>query len=73
MTKLNVGDKVTANKIITEGGGDVDLNATFPMKSYVHALPGDVGEVIHLQEEGLPTVRFERTGTATIVGLDEVH
>jgi hypothetical protein len=39
----------------------------------VWAEMGDEGTVVHVQKGYLPTVRFERTGTATIVaGGDEV-
>lgn len=54
-----VGMKVVAAQQITEPGFGV------------HADPGDVGEVVHV-ENGIPTVRFERTGTATIVDPSEI-
>jgi hypothetical protein len=32
--------------------------------------PGDRGEVVHLESDGVPLVRFERTGRASIVDPD---
>jgi len=67
--------RVLARKRVTEGGGDEcpgDTKATFPDKNYIHAEPGDVGDVIHVTEKGVPTVRLKKTGTATIVDDDEV-
>ena len=69
------GQKVCAVKPITEGGHgfEPDPAATFPSKHYTHALPGDYGVVAFVDATGNATVRFERTGTATVVGLDEVE
>lgn len=70
---VKVGDKVVAEQTITEAGGHPgDTSAKFPSPRYIHATEGDIGVVEHVNEEGLPTVRFERTGTATIVGWGEV-
>jgi hypothetical protein len=40
-------------------------------KLWTHARKGDLGEVIHIDEEGNPTVRFFRSGTATVVAPSE--
>lgn len=70
---VKVGDKVVAEQTITEAGGHPgDTSAKFPAPRYIHAVEGDIGEVVHVNEEGLPTVRFERTGTSTLVGWGEV-
>lgn len=69
---FEVGLKVVALRQITEDGnvpGDPEVE--FPMGRYIHANEGDRGEVEGI-DDGTPTVRFERTGTATIVGKDEV-
>jgi hypothetical protein len=69
---FKVGQKVQAMGTITENGGPADEAAEFPAGGYIHARVGDMGVVLHLNDEGLPTVRFEHTGTATIVGTSEV-
>lgn len=69
---------VEATRVITEGGDDTepDLNlGPIEGPGYVHALKGDIGVVIHndVTQDNIPTVRFYRTGTATIVGDDEIE
>lgn len=56
---MRIGSRVVAVQQIAEPGFGV------------HAETGDAGEVVHV-EDGIPTVRFERTGTATIVDPSEV-
>jgi hypothetical protein len=69
-----VGQNVIAVQTITEDGeSEGSREAEFPDGNYIHAVSGDMGEVLHLNEKNLPTVRFERTGTATLVGLDEIN
>lgn len=61
-----VGTQVKAKRQITESGllpGDV--NATFPDPSYIHAEVGESGTVVHADTSG-HTVRWDRTGTATL-------
>ena len=71
--EYKVGQNVLAAKIITEDGdSEGSQKAKYPAGNYIHAVMGDQGEIIHLNKAGLPTVRFERTDTATIVGLDEI-
>lgn len=53
---------VRATKTITEHLGD---------ELVTHALPGDLGQVVHADDEGFPTVYFDRSGTATIVSIGE--
>lgn len=69
-----VGARVCAQMDITEGGdsSSPDPAAEFPQKNYVHAREGDLGTVEHISEDDVPTVRFERTGTATIVMEEEI-
>ncbi len=62
---------VTATDTVTESGGAGLPAAQFPAPAYIHANPGEAGEVVGV-DDGVPTVRFFRTGTATIVGADEV-
>lgn len=72
-TSLTVGTRVKAGKQITEGGVDGDESAKFPAPNYIHAKPGDLGTVESIDNDGDPTVRFDRTRTATIVGRHEIH
>jgi hypothetical protein len=71
---MKEGQLVVATCVVTEGGdGNGDLCAKFPDPSYVHAVPGDFGTVVHVEPEtDVHTVRFDRTDTATIVREDEV-
>ena len=66
ITVFTVGDKVKAVKLITEDG----FNG---QDVWTHAEPGNTGEVIHVNKQHLPTVRFEKTGTATIVAPTEIE
>lgn len=72
---MNVGDRVRAKGRITEGGkGWIGITTDcLPSRSYIHAERGQEGEVVHVTEDGLATVRFFPTGTATIVSNDEVE
>jgi hypothetical protein len=45
----------------------------FPPPAWIHANPGDLGCVEYIDEDGVPTVRFCRTQTATIVGDEEIE
>ena len=75
------GTCVRALKTITEGGDNSppDLSADYPEPGYIHALKGEIGYVVSVdpiyneKHKFIPTVRFKRTGTATIVGEDEVE
>lgn len=71
MTELRVGQRVVANRTITEGSTPPSPTAKFPHGGYVHAVEGDVGYVEGIDDD-CATVRFERTGTATVVGDHEV-
>lgn len=59
-----VGLRVRAACQITKGGDGVVGNP--------EAEAGEWGTIVHVTEDGLPTVNFDRTGTATLVGLAEV-
>jgi len=78
MTKLyKEGQKVTALEQICENAqtGDGDPNAVFPDDKYIHAEKGETGTVEGV-DPGLgnvPTVRFDRTKTATVVYDYEVE
>lgn len=72
-SKFEIGGSVTAITTITESGilpGDPE--AKMPAANYIHALPGDTGKVVHVDEEGYPTVKFDKTGTATVVSAGEL-
>lgn len=74
--KYKIGMKVKANIIITDGGGETkpDFKATDFKNNpgFVHAVPGDIGTVVYVDEDNVPTVRFKIKGTATIVGDNEI-
>jgi hypothetical protein len=40
---------------------------------WVHAEPGDTEEVIHTDSDGYHTVRFSKSGTATVVSPREIE
>jgi hypothetical protein len=68
---------VRALKVITEGGEDTKPDPGLkPIEGpgYIHAWENDLGVVVGVDSGigNIPTVRFYRTGTATIVGDDEV-
>jgi hypothetical protein len=81
VTEAGPGEPPDRSKTIKDNGGHF-----FP--GYVHAEPGELGTVVETdypqevldQDTGeamsldtVPTVRFDRTGTATIVGPDEIE
>jgi hypothetical protein len=56
--------QVIAERRVTEenfNGADV----------WTHAEQGERGEIVHVGDEGEVTVLWERTGTATLVSLDD--
>ena len=63
---MNKGDKVVAVSEIVE--------EDFPEKgnTHTHASPDDTGTIVYVDDNGFPTVRFDKTGTATIVFPDEI-
>lgn len=69
-----VGQKVRALKEVTEGGEghDGDPAAKFPEANYIHAREGELGEIEGIDDD-YPTVRFEPSGTATLVGSGEIE
>ena len=80
---LKEGDRVVATRIVTEGGCAcenkcncvIDRSAKFPDYDYIHAEEGEAGIIENIDDcngDLLPTVRFDRTGTATLVGWDEI-
>jgi hypothetical protein len=71
---FRVGQSVKATRQITEAGGVIigDEAAKFPDPAYIHANRGDSGIVEHIDGDGEPTVRFDRTRTATVVALAEI-
>lgn len=73
--QYRVGQKVMALMTVTEGGPGVkgDIEAEMPETCYIHALPGDLGEVEDISEDGIPSVRFQPRGTATIVTPREIE
>lgn len=70
------GMRVVATRRVTEGGDKHykgDGSAAFPDPDYIHAERGDHGTVEYVDEDGYPTVFFDRTGTGTVVAHDEVE
>lgn len=66
MKVYNVNQKVIASVDITE--------ENFAGNSlHTHAYKGDAGVVEYVDSDGCPTVRFSKSGTATIVGDQEVE
>lgn len=61
-----VGARVYALWQITESGETGRLEARFPEGAYIHANAGEAGTVEHVEDDTC-TVRFDRTGTATVV------
>jgi hypothetical protein len=66
-----VGQRVRALVRVTEGGIAGDKTAKFPAPSYIHAEPGDAGVVIDIHND-MPTVRFDKTLTASLVAWSEI-
>ena len=68
------GIVVAATKTVTEGGGDTDPNPQAKDlfdAGWIHARMGDIG-IVEGVDDNTPTVRFMNSGTATIVGPDEI-
>ena len=61
---LRLGQRVRAKITVEEEGPGTD--------SFVHAVPGEEGVCVGVDEGFWPTVRFDRTGTATCVTDEEV-
>lgn len=72
MQSFIVGQRVIATQQIVEGIPPGNPDAKFPAHDYIHAEKRDEGVVEHVDHDGTPTVRFARTGTATIVRPHEV-
>ncbi len=74
-TIYELDDLVSAEHELTEAGWGTagDPDAVFPEPAYIHATIGDHGTVVDITEDGYPTVRFHRTGTATLVHPSEVR
>lgn len=82
---MKIGTPVRALTQIVEEDQEPDPNAKSCMPGWVHAEPGDVGEVVHVEPlsnlcpedpdvEGLGiTVGFTRTGSATLVLDGEIE
>ena len=62
-----IGDRVKATTRIDE------MHFVNPNKDWSHAWSGDLGTIEYIDQEGYPTVRFDKTGTATVVGLSEIR
>ena len=73
---LKVGDRVRARiRVLEEGpNSSYDPNAKSCTPGWLHAEPGELGTVVHADPPQVwPTVRFDRTGTATCVIDEEVE
>lgn len=72
VTNLSLGEAVVAaSRVVEDGVSEGREGARFPEHDYIHAEPGDSGFVVGV-DDGVATVRFHRTGTATIVADSEV-
>lgn len=76
MSRFMEGQRVRAVKVVTESGKEPDRSAKdLHNPGWVHAEAGESGTVV-LVDAGngdIATVRFDRTGTATIVLDEEVE
>jgi hypothetical protein len=77
MSLLRKGTRVRATRRIVENDTEPDKTASPCEGGWVHALPGDVGtvedETVTVDGLEFPTVRFDRTRTATAVFLYEIE
>jgi len=69
-----VGTRVVALCQIVEDGSSPGNPESRPLEGdFIHAEPGEEGVVEDVDSErGIPSVRFNRTGTATIVSDSEI-
>jgi hypothetical protein len=67
--------RVVARVMITEDDAEPDSSAGPCESGWTHCVDGDTGTVVYVDatQEHLPTVRWDRTGTATICGLHEIE
>lgn len=65
MKPWKIGERVRALGHITDTGA--------PNDPWVHAERGDTGTVEHVTSDGYATVRFDRTGSATLVEHHEIQ
>ena len=72
MQSFIVGQRVIATSRSSRVSRPGIPDAKFPAHDYIHAEKRDEGVVEHVDHDGTPTVRFARTGTATIVRPHEV-
>ena len=72
---VEVGERVVACKQLIEGDVPANPDAAPCEDGWVHCEPGDEGVVLSVDDYSdgarLPTVRFERTGTATLCFPEE--
>ena len=70
---MKLGQRVRARRRIVENDERASEKARPCEPGWVHAERGDEGKIVYIDEEqGLPTVRFDRTRTATMVFLKEI-
>jgi len=63
--RYRIGKLVIATKEI------IEFNFNGKAK-WTHAVPGDSGEIIHVSENGTPTVLFSKSQTSTVVAPSEI-
>ena len=72
MTTFKLGQKVRALNIVIEDDNPSNPEAKPCGSGWVHAEPGDCGFVAGI-DDGCVTARFDRTGTASVVGDNEIE
>jgi hypothetical protein len=73
--KYEVGQRIRARRRITEGGWDCPgkPGVKFPDENYIHAEPNDLGCIKYVDPNGMPSAKFCRTQTETIVSDEEIE
>lgn len=70
---LKLGDRCRAKIRVYDLPGNKDPRWHDGTPGPIHAEPGELGTVVHVQEGHWPAVRFDRTRTVTDVTSDEVE
>lgn len=75
MTRLDEGTRVRVNRRITDSGEEGDPDAKLPDGAFIHAEPGELATIDHVQDHGdgeyAYNLEFDRTGTTCITHPEE--